>query len=175
MLEKILQACQAQGLLIEKKKQRTGSTYILANIRILNRIELVGETLRRALDDIAQVAPNWLKPLIQPDWASVTVVRWTHRIRKSETKQLALAQTIGEDGRDLLTSVYQTDTPDAVKQLPSVQVLRQVWVQQYYQVDNDIQWRRKKQQGLPPAQKMIASLDDPEARYGSKDARTWTG
>jgi hypothetical protein len=67
-LEKILEGCQAAGMLKGKKKQRTDSTHILANIRVLNRIELVGETMRRVLDDIAQVAPEWLKPLIQPEW-----------------------------------------------------------------------------------------------------------
>jgi transposase len=68
LLERILEGCQTAGLLKGKKKQRTDSTRVLANIRVLNRIELVGETMRRVLDDIAQIAPDWLKPLIQPEW-----------------------------------------------------------------------------------------------------------
>lgn len=176
LLERILEGCQAAGLLKGKKKQRTDSTHVLANIRVLNRIELVGETVRRVLDDIAQVAPAWLKPLIQPEWGKRYGRKVdTHRIRKSETKKLELAQAIGEDGRALLTAIYQEGTPVAVRQLPSVEVLRFVWVQQYYQVDNEIQWRTKKQQGLPPSRKMIASPDELEARYGSKDGMTWTG
>jgi transposase len=176
LLEKILEGCQAAGLLKGKKKQRTDSTHVLANIRVLNRIELVGETMRRVLDDIAQVAPDWLKPLIQPEWGKRYGRKVdTHRIRKSETKKLEMAQAIGEDGRALLTAIYQEETPVEVRQLPSVEVLRFVWVQQYYQTDNEIQWRTKKQQGFPPSRKMVASPDELEARYGSKDGMTWTG
>ena len=176
LLERILEGCQAAGMLKGKKKQRTDSTYVLANIRVLNRVELVGETMRRVLDDIAQVAPEWLKPLIQPEWGKRYGRKVdTHRIRKSETKKLELAQAIGEDGRVLLTAIYQEGTPVEVRQLPSVEVLRFVWVQQYYQIDDEIQWRTKKQQGLPPSRKMIASPDELEARYSSKDGLTWTG
>ena len=176
LLERILEGCKAEGMLKGKKKQRSDSTYVLANIRILNRIELVGETMRRVLDDIAQTAPGWLRAFVQADWGQRYGRKIdTHRIRKSEAKKLELAHAIGQDGHYLLTAIYQDETPDEVKQLPSVEVLRQVWVQQYYQVDEEIQWRTKKKQGLPPSRKMIASPDELEARYGAKDEMTWTG
>ncbi len=176
LLDKILEACEAEGLLKGKKKQRSDSTHILANIRLLNRIELAGETMRRALDDIAQVAPEWLKPLIQEEWGKRYGRKIdTHRLGKGETKKLKLAQNIGQDGLYLLTAIYQDETPNEVKQLPSVEVLRQVWVQQYYQEDDEIQWRTTKKQGFPPSRKMIASPDELEARYGAKDEKRWTG
>lgn len=176
LLEKIVAGCETAGLLKGKKKQRTDSTWILANIRTLNRMELVGETMRRALDDIAQVAPEWLKPKIEPEWGK----RYSRRIDrggigKGAAKKLAFAKAIGEDGHKLLKAIYEEDTPAIVKQLSSVEVLRQVWVQQYYQSGDKMEWRNKKEQGFPPARKMIASPDEVEARYGSKGSQTWTG
>jgi transposase len=135
---------------------------------------LVGEALRRVLDDIAQVAPEWLKPLIQPEWGK----RYGRRVdthRLSKTKRKELAQEIGKDGHFLFKAIYREDTPDEVKQLASVEVLRRIWIQQYYISDDKTYWREKDQYGTPSSQTMIASPDELEARYGSKDSRTWTG
>jgi len=42
------------------------STHVLAAIRVLNRLELVGETLRHALNSLAVVAPDWLRAQARP-------------------------------------------------------------------------------------------------------------
>ncbi len=39
-------------------KQRTDSTHVLAAIRTIRRLECVGETLRHALNVLAEVAPD---------------------------------------------------------------------------------------------------------------------
>src|SRR5712691_1013343 len=49
-------------------KQRTDSTHVLARVRSLSNLECVGETLRAALDDLAQLAPEWLIGQITSDW-----------------------------------------------------------------------------------------------------------
>lgn len=61
LLEQMIVRCVAAGLLKGQSKQRTDSTRVMAKVSVLNRVELAGETLRRGLDDIAQIAPNWLK------------------------------------------------------------------------------------------------------------------
>src|ERR687890_273399 len=61
LLHELLEACQARGLLEARGRQRTDATHVLASIRVLNRLELVGETLRAALNEIAAVAPDWLR------------------------------------------------------------------------------------------------------------------
>lgn len=53
--------------------------------------------------------------------------------------------------------------------------LRAIWVQQYYQTEEEVVWRERKSQGLPPASKMIASPDEPDARYAAKGSTSWTG
>lgn len=41
---------------------------MLAAIRNLNRLEGVGETLRAALNDLATVAPDWLRSWVPEEW-----------------------------------------------------------------------------------------------------------
>ena len=60
LLDTLLERLQALGLLKQRGRQRTDSTHVLAAIRVLNRLERVGETLRAALNSLAVVAPAWL-------------------------------------------------------------------------------------------------------------------
>ncbi len=68
LLDTLLDHCAANGLLEGKRKQRTDSTHVLAAVRSLSLVELVGETMRRALNAIAQGAPEWLPPQLPPEW-----------------------------------------------------------------------------------------------------------
>lgn len=68
LLEKVLERCETLGLLKGKNKQRTDSTYVVAAIQVLTLLELVGETMRRVLDEAAQIAPDWLRQHIKPEW-----------------------------------------------------------------------------------------------------------
>src|SRR6187551_1939482 len=75
LLGKLLEACQARGLLKARGRQRSDTTRVLAAIRTLNRLELVGETLRAALNELATVAPDWLREVAPKDWYG----RYAHR------------------------------------------------------------------------------------------------
>lgn len=176
LLNRLLERCVSAGLLKGQSKQRTDSTRVIAKIRSLNRVELAGETMRRVLDDIAQIAPTWLQAHIKVDWGK----RYgepvdTYPMRKSKTKLEQLAQTIGEDGHHLLAAIYQEDTPKEIRSLFTVEVLRQVWVQQYYLEDDQSHWRKRDDYGFPASGKMIASPDDLDARYSSKYGTSWIG
>ena len=103
LLGKLLDACQARGLLKARGRQRTDSTQVLASIRALNRLELVGETLRAALNELATVAPDWLRAAAPKDWYE----RYAHRVEdgrlpRAEAEREAYARTVGEDGFALL-------------------------------------------------------------------------
>ena len=56
------------GLVKERGKQRTDSTRILAVVRGLYRLELVGETMCHALDVLSTIAPEWLQRHTNPEW-----------------------------------------------------------------------------------------------------------
>ncbi|MEU9448483.1 transposase [Streptomyces sp. NPDC048277] len=65
MLERLTEA----GLLKAGGRQRTDAIHVLAAVRRLSYLELVGEALRAALEELAEAAPTWLAPLIEPEWA----------------------------------------------------------------------------------------------------------
>jgi len=53
LLDALLTVASAQGLLKARGRQRTDSTHVVGAIRVLNRLERVGETLRAALNSLA--------------------------------------------------------------------------------------------------------------------------
>lgn len=176
LLDKLLKQCATRGLLKGKKKQRTDSTHVLAAIRTLTLLELVGETMRRPLDDIARVAPEWLQERMQPEGIKRYGRRFdSYRLPKGKEKRLKLATTIGRDGYYLLTAVLEESAPAEVRALPMIDILRRSWVQQFYWCEGEVHWRTKKKWGQPPAGKMIASTEDLEAKYCVKRSTEWTG
>lgn len=175
LLDKLLERGAAKGLLKGKKKQRSDSTHVLAAIRQLTLLELVGETMRRTLDDMAQVAPEWLRDQMQPEWIKRYGRRFdSYRLPKGKKKRLELATTIGQDGYHLLTIALQS-APTEIRTLPVVDIMRRIWTQQFYWCEGEVHWRTKKKQGQPPAGKMISSPEDLQARYRVKRSTEWTG
>src|SRR5919112_6176328 len=55
LLARVLDTARDAGLLKARGRQRTDSTHVLAAVRDLNRLELVAETLRAALNAIAVI------------------------------------------------------------------------------------------------------------------------
>jgi transposase len=68
ILDAMLARFQKRGLLKQRGRQQTDSTHVVSAIRVMNRIESVGETLRAALNSLAVAAPGWLRQVAQPDW-----------------------------------------------------------------------------------------------------------
>ena len=67
LLDTLLTLARTQGWLKTRGRQRTDSTHVLAHVRVLNRLERVGETLRAALNSLAGVAPAWVQALAPPE------------------------------------------------------------------------------------------------------------
>jgi transposase len=176
LLDALLDRCKAVGLLKPRGKQRTDSTHVLAAVRALNRVECVGETLRRALDALAAVAPDWLRAQVTPEWYERYGARidTTHR-PLSQADFEALAATIGADGRQLLSAVYSPTAPGWLRAIPAVQTLRQMWVQQYHAPDARGVVRLRAPQDRPPAALLLQSPDDLDARFGTKRETSWVG
>jgi transposase len=84
------------------------------------------------------------------------------------------AETIGRDGMQLLKAIYDDETtPQWLRQIPVVDILRQTWIHQYYVDNSQVCWRTAAD--LPPAGNRFDSPYDPDARYGNKRSTTWTG
>ena len=99
LLARVLDAAREDGLLKAGGRQRTDSTHVLAAIRSLNRLELVAETLRAALNDIAALAPDWLRAFAPSTWHE----RYDKRVEERRMPEVgpkrdAYVAQVGADG-----------------------------------------------------------------------------
>ena len=185
LLEKLLERCRAMGWLKARGAQRTDSTHVVAAIRVLNRLELVAETLRAALNAVATVAPDWLQRLAPLAWYE----RYSKRIEdvrlpRDQADREAYAQMIGEDGFYFLDALEAAEAPKEARELPILENLRRTWQRHYERtVDQamaagggtQLRVRFKASRELPPAAEGIESPYDADARYRHKRDTSWTG
>ena len=174
LLQILLQQVQALGLFKKRGTQRTDATQVLAAVRELNRLECVGETLRHALEVLATAVPHWLQSWVPADWFTRYGQRFeNYRLPHTRAERDALAAQIGRDGHTLLAACQADTVPGKLGELPALQVLAQVWAQQYTGTGTDLRWRTKDE--LPPGAELIISPYDAEARLSVKRQQTWQG
>jgi len=163
LLDTRLDRCRELELIRQRGRQRTDSTHVLAAVRVLNRLERVGETMRAALNDLAVMAPDWLQALAPAEWYS----RYGRRVEnyhlpKTDAAREELARVIAADGERLLAAVdAATDQPE-LAQLPTVVTLRRVWAEQYTGEPGQLRWRAVKD--MPSPAGLISSPYDTDAR-----------
>jgi transposase len=180
ILELLLDRLKALGLVKAGGRQRTDSTHVLGRIRGLNRLELAGETVRAGLEALAAAAPGWLAGVIDESWQQVYGTRIDEiRLPASETARAKLAVQYGTDGYHLLDAVSAPDAPGWLRELPAVQALRAIWVQQYYRSSDEhgqkVIQRDADEHGLPPGRARLVSPYDLHARYSEKHGKSWLG
>src|SRR6266567_3528473 len=167
VLQPLLDVAAKRGWLKERGKQRTDSTHVLGAIRTLNRLETVGETMRAALNVLATVAPSWLCTVLSPDWFDRYEKRFEgYRLPKGKAERQRYAEQVGTDGFHLLQALYNDRTQTWLREIPMVQTLRQVWVQQFYAAEGPVQWRTE--EDLAPSAMLIHSPYDVDARFSTK-------
>ena len=173
-----LQVCKDHHLL-KVGRQRTDSTHVLARMRVLNRLELIGETLRVALDDLATIIPDALCRVAPSAWWT----RYGRRVEEgnlphSEPTRAALAQTIGEDGFFLMASLLNDPDLNILLHRPAVEALRQVWLQQFQRNnsgDGSLQVKLRAQEDTPPAESRWCTPHEGDARTSIKRNTRWQG
>ncbi len=174
LFEVMLSQFRERGWIKERGKQRTDSTHVLAAVRAVNRLECVGETMRHALNILAEVAPDWLLEQMKPEWSKRYQSRFSDfRLPKSEKSRVELAEEIGADGRYLLEKVYTSTDYIWLQELPAIERVRCIWIQQYHASEQGAVWR--KDQELPPSALLVQSPYDIEARYSKKKNTGWVG
>lgn len=174
VFDAVLRAAGEAGLVKAGGRQRTDATHVLAATRDLNRLEFVVETLRTALNRVAEEAGAWLVTVSPPEWFdrysarpedSRFASRWAARVEH--------ADQCGTDGMTLLKAVWSAMSPPTLRKLPAVEFLRQTWVQQFQHVEGTVRWRGTKD--LPPGLIRLRTPYEPEARTGSKRDLGWSG
>ncbi|WP_157548724.1 hypothetical protein [Micromonospora sp. ATCC 39149] len=165
---------------------------------------MVAETMRAALEALARVDEVWLTGVMLPEWAD----RYGRSVRHERQPSGAVAvrqyvEQVGADGIALLRAVYGSAAPAAGPGAAAVEVLRQVWVQQYwYDESGQLRWReakasraRKSREGttrrrrvdtaadgeaepacVPWSSVEVVSPHDPQARFSHKPGKVeWVG
>jgi transposase len=178
LLDRVLEAFKARGLLKARGRQRTDSTRVIEAVRDLNRLELVGETLRSVLNTLAKLEPAWLKSVVPAEWH----LRYARRfdslhLPKAQTERHQLAEQIGADGLQLLQHLAAAEALEPHRRLACVCLLRKVWLQQYAMGEqaNPVKVRWRPGAELPAAHDLIVSPYDPEARYCVHNQTEWEG
>ena len=105
--------------------------------------------MRQVLETLAKAAPPFLQGRVKDVW----VERYgqplnEQRLPTDERERTLFAEAIGRDGRTLLQWIYDEPQWYGLHVLPAVETLRQIWVQQFYEVDGHLHWRANDQ--TPP-------------------------
>ena len=166
-------------------QQRTDSTHVVAAVRLMHRLELVGETLRAALNDLAAQAPDWLRTVAPADWYDRYQRRSEQgRLPKGKDARESYAKTVGEDGFSLLDLLAAPTLPSHLRELSSVKTLEVIWTQQYERLTRTkgsgdsaerrpVRWKSLSE--LPRAAEQLESPYDLDARYRTKRDTHWLG
>jgi transposase len=121
LLDTLLVRLKEAGLVKSGGRQRTDSTHVLAAIRGLNRLETIGETLRAALNSLAEAAPAWLTERITADWFERYGRRVEdYRLPKGRAEREAHALEVGADGFVLLEALDAPEVPPVACAVPMV-------------------------------------------------------
>ncbi|WP_404867862.1 IS1182 family transposase [Kitasatospora griseola] len=174
VLDGILAAAREKGLVGKGGRARTDSTHVLSAARELNRLELVGESLRAALNAVARAEPNWLAVHAPPEWFTHYATRIEDsRFPKAQAKRAEVGRRIGADGTRLLEMTRADGAPARLRALAEVEFLRRLWVQEFHLVEGEVVPRDPKDR--PPGAKRLVTPYDPDARGSVKRDTFWDG
>ena len=173
LLDRLLERFRDKKLLKVRGTQRTDSTHVLAAIRVMNRLEMVTETMRAALNELATFAPDWLAQAAPPEWFTRYAVRAEQSLMpRTDKAREDYVRQVGEDGFYLLKLLG--DEQPALLRLEQVETLEKVWQRHYTRrEDGEVNWIANAE--LPRAATAIESPYDTEARFSTKRDLSWTG
>jgi transposase len=184
-LDALLERLAADGLVKAGGKQRTDSTHVIAAVAGLNQLEPARESVRAAVEALTAAYPGWVAGALHVSgWArryGTPLPCWS--LPSSKKKQDEFAVACAKDGYALLRAVCDKGSPGWLAELPAVETLRQVLVQNFTLVTHadgrEVVKRREKKQprgdGIPPGRYRIASPCDTDARWGAKRDESWLG
>ena len=182
-LDALLERLAAEDLVKAGGKQRTDSTHVVAAVAALSRLELAGESVRAVLEALAAAHPDWLgQRICVSDFTrryGTPMTSWHPPASQAKRDELAIAYA--RDGYALLEAVYDSAAPAWLRELPAVDVLRRVLLQNNTRTitgGREVIKRREKEpegDGLPPGHIRIASPYDTDARWGVKRDTFWLG
>lgn len=131
--------------------------------------------MRAALNALAAADPQWLTEHADPEWFE----RYGRRIEdqrlpKGKEAREEYLKTVGADGERLLAHLEAPYTPQVLKELAEVKILRRLWEQHYETSDGQIRVLLDPKE-MPEGARRIESPYEVEARYPTKRSMSWVG
>jgi transposase len=100
------------------------------------------------------------------------------RLPKKRSEREALLETIGADGFYLLDAIKGAPEAETLRQLPGVDFLRRMWIQQYWtevKEDGSSYLHLRADDNQPPGAQRLHTPYDEETRYSAKREMSWVG
>jgi len=185
-LDSFLNKANEKGLL-NFSKQRVDSTHIIACVRSLNRVELVLETTRNAIEALTEVDVEWLSSIRRDHWLKQYYLDrpFNYRLPKKEADRIKIAEVAGNDGFYILDCIEKAaeEKKNIFKALEAIQTLEKV-LEEQFSIDGKGKGSKGKSKDKPkfrdskdlkPSGERIVSPHETEARKASKGAKDWSG
>lgn len=150
LLDFALERMKQAGLITGRGKARTDSTYVLAAVRDLTRLELITEAVRAGLEELAREDPGMLDGLTGRDWA--TCYGRPVRLGGQPSRPAARLKQAGQDTYLLLTILERNQRQGG----PDSDGLRRIFLQNFLIAGGKVR-PRTGEDGLPPASLRIIS------------------
>ena len=177
LLDRIVERLSEAGLVKKRGRQRTDSTRVLAAVRELNRLELVTETMRVALNELAGADPEFVRAVAGPEWIRRYGPRAEQtRLPSSKKGRATHAGRVGADGFKVLDALDARSGAERLRGLKVVQVLHRVWSEQYERPNGpeEASPRLQERRGRTRSGRTESPYDD-EATYRRRSGKEWTG
>lgn len=167
------------GLLKGRSTHRTDATMILAAVRDLNRTELIFETVRKALEEAARRAPEWVRSQLDPEW----IIRYGQmqageRVSgswgpRAKGELEAVLRRAGTEAKRLLELMTGPTAPEGLAESGEVRMLARVWGEQFHELEGRVEpiaWGKR-----DGATTRVATPHDPQARFRTKGSTSCVG
>lgn len=169
--ELVLAGLRQAGLVPRKGKQRLDSTHVLGLVSRMSWLERVRESLRLALEQIAEQVGSEQRPAF---WSQL----WERYVESQldyQSPEETVKQKMKQAGEDILQlRAWLGKQPRAVQQLDQVQLLERIFAENFA-VDPEGQFTVR-QKSLPGA---VQNPHDPEAEWCTKRTgegkKEWVG
>jgi len=126
LLTTMLDRFPDRGLRTSRGHQRTDATHSMAAVRSLNRLAMVSKTRHAALHALARVAPAWLRAAVTAAWFLRYGTAFSDSQQpKGKGKRQEVAETMGRNGRPLLTALSRATNQDVTVSATIHQTLEQ--------------------------------------------------
>ena len=174
VFDRVLELLKQRGLVRARGKQRLDATHVLGSVRMLSRVEMVTESLRKAVEELEDVlGEDPVLDLLGEDLLQFAGTKPDLRKLNDQKRR----RTLIEAGRYAVALLEAVDTHSnpALRELAGIQVLRKVVEQQFRVSNEEVVELSKPERKQTPGTEKICTPHDPDARYGEKRGKGWVG